>query len=370
MSIRIGTNIRRDGSDNVGLIVVSGAQFVRFVPMLEEDLTDYLRHLVASDVEPLGVLAKESFGLHQAVDWDSALAEYAQRYGRLVRRWQIGNEFDVESDSSWTMELADLSDLGRRARKAFGKDAYLIVGGAADGSPSDEPSERLSGADLSWANAIAIHTYGQGVPGWTRDDGVPVLPISPYGFPSTIRDLIDGYKAEAPDKDLWITEMGFRWDELGEAPAAKYCDAFLAYLTTCCPEVVGFGQFCLTDDQVHGFGLYHDNGHQHQTAPVFTRYAEAARDAADDDDEQPAGPMTAEQAEDAAWSDLFLAASAVDRPAVYGLDLGIVKFWRENHRDLGSAVGPERHAATGEVFQAFACAIVKWTPADGASKVA
>lgn len=376
MTVKIGTNIRRDGSDSVDLIDDSMAQLVRFVPMLDEDLTGYLSDLRSVVVEPVAVLAKESFGFGENVDWDlatSALKEYRKRYGHLVHYWQVGNEWDLESESSWTMTTGDLVELGHRTRKALGPAVYLILGGAADGAPTDEPDERISEMDLSWANAIAIHTYGQGVPGWVRDDGMAVLPFSPYGFTSTVRDLIDGYHAEAPDKDLWITEHGFRWDELGEERAAQYAEAYLSYLVRRCPDVYGFTQFCLTDDQVHGFGLFTGQGHHHQTAPIFTRYATLARDLDENEDEPDVPddrPMTVAEAEEAAWRDLFLAGVHVSSLIVYGPDLGIVKYWREHYTELGSAAGPERRAETGEVFQAFSLAVVRWDPDNGASKVA
>lgn len=375
----IGTNIRRDGSDTVASIVQSGAMVARFVPMVEHDLTAYLTALDVSDVATLAVLAKESFGFGPRIDWplaSVALSTYKHRYGGLVSYWQIGNEYDAESPSSWTLALSDLDRLGKLAREILGDDAYLIVGGAADGSPADEADERLSGYDLDWADGIAIHTYGQGVPGWVNDAGIPVLPLSPYGFPSTLRDLIDGYRAEAPDHEVWITEMGFRWDELQEQGAAAYCDAYLNYLLHKCPEVVGFTQFCLTDDQVHGFGLTDGKGKPHLTAPIFKRYADAARAAQEQPPTPPPPPvvlpMTAAEAEDAAWADLFLAATGErSKGIVYAPSLGIVKYWREHHAELGSAVGPERPASDGSgVWQAFSQGVVKWDPAAGASKVA
>lgn len=370
----IGTNIRRDGGDRPDRVAASGARFARFVPMREHDLGGYLDGLVRAGVEPFAVLAKESFGFGDRVDRKlaaAALDEYKRRYGALVGRWQVGNEYDLESESSWTLALSELAALGRLARERLGDRAYLVVGGAADGAPDDEPEERLAGADLSWADAIAIHTYGQGVPGWTRDDGLPVLPHSPYGFRSTVRDLIDGYRAQAPEKDLWITEMGFRWDELGEERAAAYCEAFLGYLTARCPEVSGFAQFCLTDAQVHGFGLYTGEGQAHRTAAVFARYAALAGAPAPAPAPAPRG-LTAAEAEEEAWRDLFLAAEGShSRGIVYAPHLGIAKYWRLHHRELGSAVGPERPAADGSVvYQAFALGVVRWTPAGGAEKVA
>jgi hypothetical protein len=373
MSIKIGTNIRRDGSDSVELIRRSEAMLARFVPLLEQDLTRYLLDLVANEIEPVAVLAKESFGLGADLDWGlvaSALKEYRHRYGSLVTYWQVGNEWDMESESSWTMHSSDLVELGHRARKAFGSEAYLIVGGAADGAPGDEPEERLSELDLTWADAVAIHTYGQGVPGWTRDDGMSVLPFSPYGWKSTVRGLIDGYKAEAPNHDLWITEHGFRWDELGEGLAAQYAEAYLSYLVHRCPDVYAFTQFALTDAQVPGFGLYTSEGHAHHAAANFSRYAALAR--AKDPVVPvpvPVPPMTVDEAIDAAYRDLFLAGGAAAE-AVYGPDLGIVKFWREHVAELGSAVGPEHLADDGTVVQAFALGLVKWDPTNGASKVA
>jgi hypothetical protein len=60
-----------------------------------------------------------------------------------------------------------------------------------------------------------------------------------------------------------------------------------------------------------------------------------------------------------ALEDLWKAAGA---NAPYNLALGIVLFWRDHWKELGSPVGPE-HGDGANVYQAFTRGIIRWGPA-------
>ncbi len=61
---------------------------------------------------------------------------------------------------------------------------------------------------------------------------------------------------------------------------------------------------------------------------------------------------------DEALRDLW---AAVRGDVPFNPDAGIAGYWLEHWRELGSPVGPE-HRDGEDVYQAFACGIVRWTP--------
>lgn len=62
---------------------------------------------------------------------------------------------------------------------------------------------------------------------------------------------------------------------------------------------------------------------------------------------------------DAALEDLW---TAVRSDIPFDPTLGIVNFWRQHWKELGSPVGPEHPDPDGNVYQAFTRAMVRWTP--------
>ncbi len=67
---------------------------------------------------------------------------------------------------------------------------------------------------------------------------------------------------------------------------------------------------------------------------------------------------------DEALKDLWNAAGA---GAPFNTTFGIVVFWTNHYKELGSPVGPEHVVGAGMAFQAFSRGIVKWDPAVGAT---
>lgn len=63
---------------------------------------------------------------------------------------------------------------------------------------------------------------------------------------------------------------------------------------------------------------------------------------------------------DDALRDLWTAVRA-DVP--YNPDAGIVKYWQQHWKDLGSPVGQEHPGNDGNTYQAFTRSMVRWTPA-------
>lgn len=137
-------------------------------------------------LEPLPVFARES-----TPAGNTSVENIRWWYDHLpTSHWQIGNEADHLSGSSWTLPEDRFSTLLRNAREAL-PNAYLIAGGMVSGNPA-----YLDGVDLSPVDAISVHPYGQ---------RVNHFPQAGWGF-GEFSDLVKRYKRFG--KPIWITECG------------------------------------------------------------------------------------------------------------------------------------------------------------------
>lgn len=146
----------------------------------EQLAANFCRALHNAGMDPLPVFVRES---------GSDLGHWAQHLP-TCRYWQIGNEADHHSNSSWTLEKSRFSTLLEAARSALPQE-YLVAGGLVSGNPA-----YLDGADLSPVDAIAVHPYGRRMTGYPR---------AGWGF-GEATELITQYKRFS--KPLWITEWG------------------------------------------------------------------------------------------------------------------------------------------------------------------
>ena len=240
---RIGVNVPSDGSVELESLQDLGVTRVRIVARRAFDLRDYLGRLASHGIRTILVIARES--VEDFPTWEEALAHYAALYRDAPQILiQVGNEWDHESRSSWTLDHGTLNYLLWQAREAFGPRAYLILGGAASGDP-----DALRGVDLRFVNAIAIHPYGRGTPDYA----------SPYGFGS-VDELLDRYQAVLRSMGFGhihkhVTEYGADAQELGEDTQAEYIAALTRYFRD--TDKVGDAiLFCMCDHcMVPGFGL-------------------------------------------------------------------------------------------------------------------
>lgn len=81
---------------------------------------------------------------------------------------------------------------------------------------------------------------------------------------------------------------------------------------------------------------------------------------------QPKGIWGAEAKRYRVWSETVNQAlsdlwNAFRNDIPFDPNFGIVKYWIQNYKELGSPVGPE-HPDGKNIYQAFANAIVRWTP--------
>lgn len=195
------------------------AAWTRCVAYPDANITDWIHGCHDRGVRVLLVLASESIGQDPS-QWSKRITTYRDRYEGLIDAWQVGNESDHVSPSSWTMTQGDLSTLLQTARAALGSAAYIVGAGMASGNPS-----WATGVDWEPASAIACHPYAK----------------EPHTAP--LNTLLSGYKALG--KPLWVTEYHAR--TLGMAAALRDDDRLEVALA-----------FCYTDRMVPGFGMIED----------------------------------------------------------------------------------------------------------------
>ena len=205
----VGVNVDAQ-TTSIEDVINSHARFARFpvwadaLPTPGESLqlySHYAAMLVSQRIEPLIVCDGRSWANDNYPLWATMPVHYVQ----------MGNEWDLVSDSSFTQTAKQFSDDLRWAREWFDTHRpdgtprrYLIAGGAASGH-----EWLLNDIDLDPVDAIAVHPYGQRADGYPNED---------YGH-GELRDLIRRYKQFG--KPIWITENGWRDDEVDQDTQAE-----------------------------------------------------------------------------------------------------------------------------------------------------
>lgn len=243
----IGLNVDRSGRHDPSLVRGLGATWIRIVAMQEYDLRAYFRRCKDAGLKILLVLARESGGDY---------ATLAARYASLVDAWQVGNEADLESESSWTMAPVELAALGRAVRKILPRPHVLVTSGMASGHP-----EWLDGMDLSWADACAAHPYAKDAPN-----------------PGDLEDLPDADAlvrayGEQTGLPVLVTEWGW-WSDQEPRASEEVRDMTRWAAQTADCEV--FFYFCVDDAMVPPFGLLRANGSEKPKARAFKEQAPLA----------------------------------------------------------------------------------------------
>lgn len=180
------------------------------------------------DVTPLPVYANESRLRGNASQYTQI--DFWGRALPCTQFWQIGNESDHRSPSSWTMQADDFSRLLRDARDTLPDTVFLIAGGMVSGHP-----EYLDTVDLSHVDAIAVHPYAKG--------------------PEAAAGLIREYQRFS--KPIWVTEFGATLADMPHASPEErwecrrdYYSGMVRALAPLCEAVI---PFCWHD--YAGFGI-------------------------------------------------------------------------------------------------------------------
>jgi hypothetical protein len=242
-----GLNVDREGRHDPDLIRSLGATWLRIVALPDHDLSDYFRRCRGAGLKILLVLARESGGDYAAL---------AARYATLVDAWQVGNEADLDSESSWTMNSTELASLGRAVRGILPRPHVLVTSGMASGHP-----EWLDGMDLSWADAVACHPYAKDAP---SPDDIEDLPdadvlVRAYGEKTGLPVLVTEWGWWSDDEPRASQEVR---DMVGWAGATGNCEVFF--------------YFCISDSMVPPFGLLRANGREKPKAKPFKEQAPLA----------------------------------------------------------------------------------------------
>jgi hypothetical protein len=235
-----GTNI-----DPVRTVWVPPAplSWVRYALRLDDGglAIPYSETAWAAGKSQIGALDRLSFPW----GWDrnsvrDAVTQYYQDY--YITAFQVGNEPDLESPSSWTMAPEEWNELCWAVREVvndFGRPDILVIGGGlASGHP-----EYLDGLDLSCLDAIAVHPYGRAPSGYHGPGA---------GFGS-LSDLLWSYSSQY-GPPVWVTEFGARSDEIGFMNQATYLRLMAKDLAR--NEVPVACQFCVDDSMVFGYGMF------------------------------------------------------------------------------------------------------------------
>jgi hypothetical protein len=191
------------------------------------------------------LLVFDRLSVEEFDDAGAAFGWYDLRYGHLVEAWQIGNEPDLESPSSWSMTVEDLVALGHVAR-AYLPGRTIIAAGLASGQPS-----YLTGQDISWCDAIAVHPYLKDM---TPDNDLP-----------DVDELVAAYQQLG--KPVWITEWGW-WGDDETRGAAEVADVVTWAAAT--DQIGAYFHFCADDAMVAPFGLYRADGTPKPAVEAFT----------------------------------------------------------------------------------------------------
>jgi hypothetical protein len=380
----IGMNVSADGRHSAASLRALHVTWARIVARRHLDISGLLASYQAAGISVLLVLDRmsvEDYGpvgrSDLALSTTLACADYLGRYGRYVTAWQLGNESDHVSDSSWTMRLDDFVLMGSAARATL-PGRLLVAGGLTSGRPS-----YLDGADLAWCDAIAIHPYLRDAPDPNDLEDIPDVDV-----------LVGEYQQFG--KQVWITEWGWWGDE--RARGSEEVRGMLGWAAST-REVGVFFYFCMDDAMVPPFGLYDDQGRAKLAVSQFRSQAVGAISvplprpgevpapppppppppapprppAPPPPPPPPPGPVppVGELAPvTAAFAQLWQAVnpSLPYNEAIAGFALP--RYWREHLAEMGSPLGPEIDEPGGTKVQAFTRGVWRWSGDDDIEQVA
>jgi|GEM_PF-1634900 len=213
-------------------------------------------------------------------EWDSYIERFAQRVGKIAQdvantpslrgqvAFQVWNEPDLMSTSPAydpTLRPAVFGRMLKRtydAIKAVDPTLKVVTAGLVSGNPQWLQQVVSSLGGKLWADAVAIHPYGQ------RPE--PTWPHSSWGF-GYIGDSLDSYR-RATSLPLWITEIGV--DTTDNQLQAEYLRRFYRTIANQYAGVVErVYWFCYSDGMVMPFGLVDSAFSQ---KPAYQAYQEVA----------------------------------------------------------------------------------------------
>lgn len=160
-------------------------------------------------------------------------------YGDLIDYWQIGNEPDLESPSSWTLSPRRCSTLLHIASEVL-FDKFLIMGGLASGQP-----DWLKGVGRLPVDAIAIHPYTKAPDNWAMQ-----------GWETgRVNDILNMYMQYG--LPIWVTEFGAEdglFDDVNGGTGSGSREEYYKQMVHSMRNRPCFA-FCWDDAMVPGYGI-------------------------------------------------------------------------------------------------------------------
>jgi len=292
--------------------------WVRLVLRWGQTCDAYVTACIAAGLNVLAVLGSESFTDHS--NRGPEILRYAERYADRVTAWQIGNEMDIDTPSSWTLpvdQYVALFEQCDRLIRDIHPTATIITGGSASGLT--HYLEQCFERGMPTPDGIGVHPYGQ------RPDGYP---HAAWGH-GNLDALIERYRVfKLP---LWISEYGVREEDVtwqgdqlrGQAEyVRRFTEQLLRYA-----DVQLACLFCYSDAMVPRYGIVDRQG---QEKPVWEglRAIEVP-----EPQPEPAPPAAPEPAPEAPSDELAIGPG--------------VEAYLAAHPEVGVAVGSEEYLSAG-----------------------
>lgn len=232
--------------------------WVRMVLKWDDDvrfIKDRMIQTHALDCRVLAVIPREAYKpIPNQQMWSHYIAArwYTSRYLPYVDMWQLGNEPDIKSASSWTMTPHQYIHMLSYWRKYIPTDR-IIGPGLASGS--NAWWNALPSWTRSMLHATSLHIYQQ-MP-------TPDYPSPNWGNGGTVPDLLSLF----PNQRIWVTEFGahvpndFDTDHQRAEYISKMKEALSDVDVACL--------FCAADSMVEGYGLQDTQGNFNETYAAY-----------------------------------------------------------------------------------------------------
>lgn len=226
----------------------TGSRVVR-IP-LWKDYRSWVKKVSAMGLEVMAVCDGNTMKTNKPEQWQARFEQLARMYP-TIRYWQVGNEPDHESGSSWTMPQDVYNALLRAARLGL-KGKYIVGAGLASGDPN-----WLDRVNLDLMQGCGVHPYGQEPDGTSWDN---------WGF-GKVSVLLQRYRTKTGGKPIFISEFGGEDSLFNDATdRAKYHSDMIVTLSRLGVEAACV--FCYSDRMVPGFGLI-DGGSPKEAYAAF-----------------------------------------------------------------------------------------------------
>lgn len=226
-----------------------GFGMVRFVLRWkdnQEQLAAWLHDQMANHLTLIAIHTSESRDPAGMGDGEAAhiWREWLDGIGVRPAYLQVGNEPDLQSDSSMTMSKDAYNHLLAEVCPVWRGHSTLVGGGLAGGDPA-----WLDGIDQVQLDQIALHPYGQ------RPDSDAKWRWALPSWSRPVREWVNGYRSHTL-LPLAISEYGGRHEELREWWRDYYVEMTQTFLDMLFTGELSFAScFGLSELMVPGMGM-------------------------------------------------------------------------------------------------------------------